>query len=107
MLKKNKPWRSKKYREWIKSLPCCVSGQPADDAHHITHTGQGGMGTKPGDNYCIPLTRELHTLLHADPKGWETTYGKQADHLEKILQLAVKEKMLSSGDAWITGIEDV
>ncbi len=105
-LKKNKPWQSKKYREWIKTLPCVATGAPADDPHHITGTGQSGTGTKPGDNYCIPLTREMHTLLHCDPKKWEKIYGKQADHLDRIINLARKEKKLPGFESWVVGLGD-
>jgi len=88
---KEETYRSKKYLCWIKTLPCVATGAPADDAHHITGTGKGGIGTKPPDNYCIPLTRWAHSLLHQDPKKWEKIYGKQSDHLKKILERAKNE----------------
>lgn len=105
-LHKSKPYRSKEYMDWIKTLPCVASGMPADDAHHITGTKQGGMGAKPGDNYCIPLTRIMHTMLHQDPKAWEKIYGRQMDHLNRIVELARKENKLSGFDCFMTGIED-
>ena len=59
-LQKDIPYRDKKYTDWIKTLPCVATGYPADDFHHITGTGKGGTSTKPGDKYCIPLTRGMH-----------------------------------------------
>ena len=103
---KDAPWRSKKYRQWVKSLPCVATGAPADDAHHITGTGKSGMGTKPGDNYCIPLTRAMHTLLHNDPAAWEKLYGRQIDHLDRIIELAKKDGQLDSYLCFVTGLDD-
>ena len=107
MLKKNKPWRIQKYLKWIRSLPCCVTGRTENiDAHHITFTGQSGMGTKPGDNYAIPLCREQHSLLHQDPKKWESVYGKQSDYLDVILMKANNEGMLTGYQVFMTRLED-
>ena len=64
MFPKLKPWKSKKYRDWVKTLPCVHTGMPADDAHHIRGLG-GKTAGKNSDITCIPLTREAHTLLHS------------------------------------------
>jgi len=75
-----KPYRNRNYLDFIKTLPCCGCGSPADDPHHIISVGLGGgMGTKPSDfPYAIPLCRPCHTLLHADVAEWEDANGSQA-----------------------------
>lgn len=104
---KAKPYRNKKYLAWIRSLNCVVSGRPAEMAHHVIACGfGGGMGTKIGDNYAIPLTAELHQLLHHDPLEWEKVHGKQVDHLDRIVELAKEEGMLTGFDSWSVGLGD-
>lgn len=103
---KDKPYKDKKYLKWIKSLPCCVCHAPADDPHHITGTGKGGTGTKPGDNYAIPLCRGHHNELHHDPSRFEVRHGRQIEYLDRILELAKEEKRLEPYLTFITGLED-
>lgn len=75
MLKKSKAWRSKKYLDFIRSRPCCVSGAEVNViAHHVRCLGHGGMGLKPPDYCCVPLTQELHQELH--DKGERTFWDK-------------------------------
>jgi len=67
---KVKPLRSKKRREWISTLPCCICGAlsgdnyradgswcPANIAHH-PYTGGGS--TKCCDSLCVPLCFFCH-----------------------------------------------
>ena len=103
-LQKNKPFRSKQYRDYISSLPCCVTGDTPSDCHHITGTKKGGMSTKIGDNYCIPITRSMHTQLHSDPKRWELLFGTQQSHLDRTLFKARNDDMLDGFTAWKTGL---
>jgi 5-methylcytosine-specific restriction endonuclease McrA len=46
---------------FIKTLPCIVCGQTADDAHHIKTKKSGG---KDIPENLIPLTRDCHSLWH-------------------------------------------
>lgn len=78
-------WESKKYLKWVKSQCCCVCGNPADDPHHIIGHGQGGMGTKGHDLFCLPLCRGHHDELHRDPKLWESNHGSQIELLFQFL----------------------
>jgi len=61
---------SKKYINWVKTLPCSHCQAPADDAHHIIGIGMGIMGRSANDLHTMPLCRGCHTDLHRDPKGW-------------------------------------
>src|SRR5690348_12770738 len=81
-----KPYRSYRYRAWIKSLPSAVSGlTPCDPCH----TGPHGFGQKASDLTCIPLTREEHEQFDRDPEGYA-----------KLHQLDVKELIARLNRAW-------
>lgn len=58
-------WRSDKYLEFVRSRPCCVTGSEVDVvAHHVRCFGHGGVGLKPPDWMCVPLTAVEHAKLH-------------------------------------------
>ncbi|HHQ6611310.1 DUF968 domain-containing protein [Morganella morganii] len=82
---KLKRWECQKYLQWVKSQPCCVCGQQADDPHHIIGHGTGGTGTKAHDIFTIPLCRIHHDELHRDPAAWEAKHGSQLELLFKFM----------------------
>lgn len=91
-------WRSRKWLDWVKTLPSCISGRPADDPHHIkghSHiTGSGGS-IKGDDLFVIPLTRDEHTAFdHLGPKTWEERHGSQLEHWARVVRLAVRQGIL-------------
>jgi hypothetical protein len=86
---KIKTARNRKYLDWVKTLPSCISGRPADDPHHIIGRGEGGMGTKASDYFAIPLTRDEHSELHHNPNDWEDRYGEQWKFVAKTLETAI------------------
>jgi len=59
MLKRKTP-RSKHYLNYIRSLPCCLCGHPAE-AHHME---TAGVGMKGSDYLTIPLCRIHHNEYH-------------------------------------------
>ncbi|MDC8803919.1 hypothetical protein PRZ61_10775 [Halomonas pacifica] len=71
-------WRSPEYLAFVRMLPCCVCGAPADDAHHVIglHWGLSGMGTTAPDSYAMPVCRSCHQDIHRLPElqrcqpGW-------------------------------------
>lgn len=84
-----KPYRNAAYLKWIRIQSCVLSGAPADDAHHLCglHMNITGMGTKPGDEWCMPVTRGSHNEIHADaalqqmqPEWLEDTWRKALWH---------------------------
>lgn len=95
---KPKPTRSKKYGEFVKSLPSVVSGvEPAGDWHHVISCGLGGgWGTKASDLHTFPLTREEHTELHHDIEAWEEKYGSQLIHVAKTQGIAEAAGMIDA-----------
>jgi len=82
MFYKPNPTRSKAYRDFVKSLPCCGCGGPSDDPHHIIDAVLGGgMGTKASDLHSLPLCRRCHNLLHHNAYEWEIQFGCQEAHV--------------------------
>ncbi len=89
MLKK-KPFRSKKYRRWVSSLPCAVCGRiGASQCAHI----KDGCGTAGApDNQTLPLCcdtsneqRGCHQKQHdGNERDWWNEHGG----IEKAKQLA-------------------
>ena len=78
MLKpKRRRWVNEKYTRWVKAQPCVCCNKQADDPHHLIGHGLGGMVTKAHDLFVIPLCREHHDELHADPVAFEAKYGDQ------------------------------
>jgi len=69
MFPKPTVWRSRKYLDYVKSLPCCVCQFPADDPHHEQAEGQGGIGTRPSDERTLPLCRVHHDMRQHGSQG--------------------------------------
>jgi len=66
----NMNFKNKKYIDFVKSLPCCHSGQYGVDPHHIIQIGMGTMGGKAPDICAMPLIRAVHDAVHDDPDSW-------------------------------------
>lgn len=86
------PWRSYRYRRWIKSLPSAVSGlMPCDPCH----TGPHPFGQKASDLTCIPLTPEEHRAFDADPRGFAERHqldvAELVERLNRVWFLARRE----------------
>ena len=83
-------FRSQKYRQYVSTLPCCITfrdGIP-NDPHHIKGRGYGGS-VKCSDLFCIPLCHELHVEFHMI--GWETFEAKyNINQLEIALDTIVQ-----------------
>jgi hypothetical protein len=91
-----KPFRSKRYTDWVKSLPSVVSGRPADDPHHIKCPGFGGTA-KCSDLFTIPLTRDEHDEFHRIGwKSWEEKYAiDQRVAAMRTIELAIDQGVLT------------
>ncbi len=64
-----KPARSQKYMAWIRKQHCVVTNEAAAwgaviHAHHVRLGSNAGLGQKPSDFRCVPLTAEEHHRLH-------------------------------------------
>lgn len=91
---------SDRYLAFVRTLPCAACGTEGVDAHHITGTKAGGMGTKPPDcPYAIPLCRLCHTALHADPLAFEQREGISQQRVAlRTVELALQQGALRYGD---------
>lgn len=92
---KRRRWVNEKYTQWVKAQPCVCCNKQADDPHHLIGHGQGGMGTKAHDLFVIPLCREHHNELHADPVAFEAKYGDQLVLVFRILDRALATGVLA------------
>ena len=84
--------KSKKYLDYIRSLPCCICGGIDTEAAHIrtsslahekTHTG---MGEKPSDIWVLPLCNRHHRAQH-DTAEWAFWVSWDIDPHKKALAL--------------------
>ncbi len=90
---KDKPFRSKQYRDWVKTLPCVLTGiEPAGDCHHVISVGEGGTATKACDLLSFPVTRESHQLFHRLDENTELKL-EQWKFVAKTLQKAIKDEI--------------
>lgn len=90
-----KEYRNKKYITWIKTLPCVISGLPADDPHHIIGHGMGGMGTTASDLFAMPMCRAVHARLHSmSHKDWEAENGSQWTFVRWTLAAAIRDGVI-------------
>jgi len=94
---------TKKYREYVASLPCCVSGYQGDEGvpHHITGSNwlTGKCTSKKGsDLTCIPLRSSLHNELHENGcKSFEKKYNiSQVEMVIKTILQAEWDGMLKT-----------
>tara|TARA_B100000700_G_scaffold189815_1_gene209196 strand:- start:55731 stop:56192 length:462 start_codon:yes stop_codon:yes gene_type:complete len=74
-------WRSPEYLAFVRTLPCCLCGAPANAAHHLIGMwGMSGMGLKAPDSMVMPVCdgpgdtchRRIHDSaeLRALQPGW-------------------------------------
>nr|WP_299241430.1 hypothetical protein [uncultured Halomonas sp.] len=94
MFPKTKPFRSRRYLNWVASQPCAMCQAPADEAHHLIGIGgYSGMGTKAPDDLSIPACRSCHEHIHARP---ELIYG-QWENIARTLHRAICEGVFVEG----------
>lgn len=72
LIPKKEVIRDEKYRRWVASLPCIITGTDQVQAAHIRYMSGAGMGSKPSDDRCIPLCWMQHKLQHntSELKFW-------------------------------------
>lgn len=92
-MQKKKRHRSKAHRRFVASLGCCVSKEKHQiQAAHIRAGTGGGMGLKPCDSWCVPLSIVEH---HEQHRIGETAYwGDKLEAAKSFAQFLWK----NSGD---------
>jgi hypothetical protein len=86
-----RPIRSTEYLEWIRTMPCVITGSFPVDAHHAV--GKHGRGEKASDFGVIPLARELHMEYH----------DKGREYFENKYNVDITELVLNYLHRYITG----
>ena len=62
---------NKPYLDFVRTLPCCNTGQWPVEAHHVIGFGSGMTGGKAShDIHAVPLAPEVHAEVHKNPKQW-------------------------------------
>ena len=77
--------RPRQHREahldFIRDLPCLISGRRPVDAAHIRYgdtqygKAHAGAAEKPSDQWCVPLHHDIHMQQHAngnEASWWES-----------------------------------
>lgn len=64
-------FRSPAYLAFVRTLPCCVCGSPANAAHHLIGLWNvSGMGLKAPDSMCMPVCDgpgdTCHRRIHSE-----------------------------------------
>lgn len=76
-----KPDQASGHLEWLRTLPCLVSGRPGPcDAAHIRYAAPQwgkpitGIATKPADMWAVPLSHDVHMEQHSmgEAKFWRS-----------------------------------
>jgi len=87
-----------KYTNYVRTLPCCVSGYIGEEvqAHHIIGynwlVGKA-MGKKGSDLACIPLKHSIHMELH--DIGWASFEKK---HNISQVEMVIKTLLQAERD---------
>lgn len=79
--------RSEKHRRFIACLPCVVSLSNEVQAAHVRKGNLCGIGMKPSDEFCLPLSVSEHAKQH---RIGEESYWKPYGGHEKASALAKK-----------------
>ncbi len=85
---KEKRFESSAYLNFVRALPCVVTGQPNSQAHHLIGHGHSGMALKVHDFLTFPLSATAHKELH--DIGWQAWEGKHGSQLEHIINTITK-----------------
>ena len=49
-------FKSQKHRDYVRTFACCKCGETAGiEVAHVRIAGDGGMGKKPSDYFCVSL----------------------------------------------------
>lgn len=59
--------KSQKHRDYVRTFACSKCGDTAAiEVAHVRMVGDGGMGRKPSDYYCVSLCKPCHTRQHSE-----------------------------------------
>lgn len=74
--------RSPAHLKHVRSFVCCAFGRSGHECggrmecHHVHENTDGGIGTKPSDEFTVPLCATHHRLLHDHGEtAFQAKYG--------------------------------
>lgn len=91
-----RPVENRHYREWVKSLPCCILScrkMGPSDPHHIVNQFKA-KGGKTSDYWTMPLCHDHHQEYTLNRLNAEQTYGEQEYFVALTLLQAIYEGRL-------------
>lgn len=95
---KEKRFECGAYLQFVRALPCVVTGQQNSEAHHLIGHGQSGMALKVHDFLAFPLSPVAHKELHdIGWQAWESKHGSQLEHIINTLSKACGLGVFSRG----------
>jgi hypothetical protein len=84
-MQKTKYIRDRRYRKWLSTLPCIITGRPDTQVCHIRSGNKAGAGFKSCDSCCVPMAVFAHHAQHGQN---EREFWKQYGGIEKATKLA-------------------
>ena len=90
---------SEKYLDFVRGLPCVITGGKAE-AHHLVGHGLKPVGGKVNDLLTFPLAPRMHrpeyagSLHHLSGAVWEKEHGDQRIYVMQTLVEAVLRGVL-------------
>lgn len=98
MIEKQDTFDSEKYRRWIASLPCVVTGKKEVQCAHIRKGYLAGASRKPPDWRALPLYHKEHSYQHkiGELKYWYPYGGYET---AAVLAKQLYEVRFNTGEA--------
>ena len=88
--------RDRKYLDWLRSQPCCITGVEGqtEPAHTFKSIGGGGMGLKSSDSRALPIHFELHRLQHSmsEAQFWREALMRDTVLLKQMVLLVKRQR---------------
>ena len=98
MLPKREVLRDPAYLDYVRGLPCIITGQSPCDPHHLK-MGWFTKGRKPPDDWVVPLIHSEHDKLHrmSDVAYWRDVFARDKQFVAEIMKLAARAMYLERG----------
>lgn len=92
---KTRRTKDKRYTEYVRSLPCCITSAPGPSDPHHSDMGHGTMGGKCSDYRQVPLAHRLHVELHQH--GERAFWQKWGIDVEQVIERNQAEYVARGG----------
>ena len=101
-LQKVKPGRSKRYMEFIREQPCCLTGMVSNDfqtvdPHHEPMPGASTVGSKACDSRCVPVAHGIHLKMHSPGNSRKSIWEHYGVDPEDVIERMRSEWIKNGG----------